>query len=245
VQFDRQADHLVPAAGDRGQVQALDDPYAGLEEGLVDLGPVGVLPADRQVVDPDGAHLRLGQVHGGLLGDAHEILDEILLLCQHRSELDVRNRIRSPGCRSCLLNSPAVISRGSSIWITRAWPIVAVSGISSSPLAPWMKCTGASIWVPLWTPMARWETLHSSPRPVSITRCNTIGGLSGQCGIPCLTVTDTSIQPVISDVITGLRHSVRPGSLTARLGAVGLARLICPDVNLSGAGRISLRQGDS
>ena len=107
----------------------------------------------------------------------------------------------------------AVTSRGCSISITRASPIVAVSGISSSPAASWMKCTGPSMWVPLCTPMARWETLHSSPRPTSITRCSTIGGLSGQCGMPCRNVTDTSIQPVISaSVTTASATLVRPAA---------------------------------
>jgi hypothetical protein len=78
VQLDRQADHLVAAAGDRGQVESLDDPDAGLEQDLVDFGPVGVVPAHRQVIDPDGAHLRLGQVQGGLLRQGHEVLDEVV-----------------------------------------------------------------------------------------------------------------------------------------------------------------------
>ena len=73
-----------------------------------------------------------------------------------------------------------------------------------------MKCTGPSMCVPLCTPMARCETLHLSPRPVSSTRSSTIGGLSGQCGMPCLTVTETSIQPVNSgSVIMALRGTVQ------------------------------------
>src|SRR6185312_13460789 len=197
VQFDRQADHLVPAAGDWRQVKPLDDPDPRLEQDLVDPGPVGVIPADGQVVDPDGLHPRLRQVHGGLLGQAHEVLHEAV-------RVPAADRVRGPEQHAfppwsrCLPISPAVISRGCSISITRASPIVAVSGISSSPAAPWMKCTGPSMCVPLCTPMARWETLQTSPRPVSRTRCSTIGGLSGQCGMPCRTVTDTSIQSVTS-----------------------------------------------
>jgi hypothetical protein len=47
-------------------------------------------------------------------------------------------------------------------------------------------------------PHGQRETLQSSPRPVSSTHCSTIGGLSGQCGMPCRTVTETSIHPITS-----------------------------------------------
>src|SRR5271169_1733718 len=59
------------------------------------------------------------------------------------------------------------------------------------------------MWVPVCTPMARWDRLQACPRPISIDRCMTMGGLSGQCGMPCLTVTETSI------------HAASPGSVTA------------------------------
>ena len=103
--------------------------------------------------------------------------------------------------------------RGWVISMTRAGPIVAASGISSTPAAWWMKCTGPSMWVPLCTPMARWDRLQSCPRPISIDRCMTMGGLSGQCGMPCLTVTDTSIHAALAGFghrRPGLRPSLAP-----------------------------------
>src|SRR5437868_2019292 len=52
VQLHRQAHEIVTTAGSSGQVEALDDPDPRLEQDPVDPGAVGVVAADREVVDP-------------------------------------------------------------------------------------------------------------------------------------------------------------------------------------------------
>src|SRR4051794_26990638 len=53
MKLHRQAHEFVTTGGGSRQVQAFDDPDAGLQQDLMDPGPVGVVPADREVVDPD------------------------------------------------------------------------------------------------------------------------------------------------------------------------------------------------
>src|SRR5215218_339353 len=56
VQLDRQAHELIATRRSGRQVEALDDPDPGPEQDLVDPGPIGVVHADREVVDPDRLH---------------------------------------------------------------------------------------------------------------------------------------------------------------------------------------------
>ena len=76
VQLDRQADHLVTAAGDGREIESLDDPDTRFQQDAVDQGPIGAVTADGQVIHPDGPHPGLGQMHRGRLRDVHEIFDE-------------------------------------------------------------------------------------------------------------------------------------------------------------------------
>ena len=76
VQLDRQADHLVPAGCDRRKVESFDDPDARFEQGAVDFGPVSVVAAHGEVVDPHRLYPCRRQMLGGWLGDVHEVLDE-------------------------------------------------------------------------------------------------------------------------------------------------------------------------
>ena len=78
--------------------------------------------------------------------------------------------------------------------ITRAGPTVASIGIMSMVGAPCRKCSGASIWVPVWTLRSICDSVQMSPFLWSHRRFIVKAGSPGQCTIPLRTGTVTSIQ---------------------------------------------------
>jgi hypothetical protein len=62
---------------------------------------------------------------------------------------------------------------------------------------PDRKWLGASMCVPVWTPMERWVTSATWPSAMDCTRSTTTPGLSGQCTMPWRMGTVTSIQSLM------------------------------------------------
>ena len=86
------------------------------------------------------------------------------------------------------------MNSGCSMAIKRAGPTVAVIGIVSM-LGPFaMKCSGASMCVPVWALMLRKLALQMPPRSMSIRRSMAGIGSPGQCGIPDCSGTEMSIH---------------------------------------------------
>ena len=75
--LERQADQLVLTRLYLRQIQAFDDPDTGAEKRLVSFDAVFPEPTYRKVVDADGPDPAIRYVTGRLLGDVHEVFDEV------------------------------------------------------------------------------------------------------------------------------------------------------------------------
>ena len=125
-------------------------------------------------------------------------------VCQHRGELTVLNKIRSPFLMLCCWSSAGLMETLSLISITRAGPSEVSKGNLSMLLPSLIKCFGASIWVPVCTPSEIAELLAPSPRSIERRRSIFIVTSPGQIAIPSLSGTVTSIQlePVLFIIIS-------------------------------------------
>src|SRR3954468_1901974 len=95
-----------------------------------------------------------------------------------------RTRVASAGRVSRATAAASICPRGSSIATTSVGPTSVARGTASIPAAFGMKWTGASTWVPEWTPNESWLTLQMAPSAIDSVRSSETDGSPSNVTIP-------------------------------------------------------------
>ena len=153
---------------------------------------------DRQVVHPDQADaapdqcLRPRRVRRHEGGVERRRVPEVRA-ARAEQQPDLSGGMSNPSTSSAVIVGPAAAAS-----TTQAGPISASSGIVSAPPPPSRKWTGASTWVPVWTPRSIRLTLQTAPSAIDEVRSIWNLGSPVNTAMSSWSGTLTSIQSISS-----------------------------------------------